>query len=71
MDNSWNMVGLVGWWRRMEKENDGQMKEGERKQEKEARIYSIGKRTSLRKKGAKIHKHSRNQTPKQENQNLR
>ena len=28
MDNSWTMVGLVGWSRRMEKENDGQMKEG-------------------------------------------
>ena len=38
MDNSWNMVGLVGWWRRMEKENERQKKQGKKKQEKEASI---------------------------------
>ena len=25
MDNCWNMVGLVGWWRRIEKENERQI----------------------------------------------
>ena len=37
-ENIWNMVGLVGWWRRMEKENERQVKGRERKQEKEVRM---------------------------------
>ena len=33
MEISWNMVGLVGWWRRVERENLKQIKDEEKKQE--------------------------------------
>ena len=43
MEISWNMVGLVGWWRRVERENLKQIKDEEKKQRIEAKTSSIRK----------------------------
>ena len=40
MENYWNMVVLVGWWRRVENENIRRIKDHEKKQEKGVRKSS-------------------------------
>ena len=40
MENYWNMVVLVGWWRRVENENIRRIKDNEKKQEKGVRKSS-------------------------------
>ena len=46
MENCWNMVGLVGWWRRVEKENLRRINDHEKKQEEGVRKSSDRKSQS-------------------------
>ena len=46
MENYWNMVGLVGWWRRVENENIRRIKDHEKKQEEGVRKSSDRKSQS-------------------------